>query len=150
MIRRVTVRTGGRDYAQAAVANIATLNTTDQPVKHVIADRGFSGKVADNFAFPITELGVKFTVDLPNVRPTVTSLHGAVITDGDAYCPCAPHLTGLPRLTGISIPTQVKIRPKYDARAEFRATRRGTNENGSYRMECPARAGRVRCPLVPE
>ena len=42
--------------------------------------------------------------------------------------------------------TQRKIRRKYDARAEFRATRRAGNENGSYRMECPARAGSV-CAL---
>ena len=38
----------------------------------------------------------------------------------------------------------------YEERAHFRLAVRANkvDEQGSCRMECPARAGRVRCPLV--
>lgn len=113
-------------------------------------DMGYTNKSVNDFVFPARELGYDLTIDLPANTPTRQAFNGGVIVDGDLWCPCTPHLNLTDRVPRNRPPAERQVlHDKYDERANYRFTRRATSDLGEPRMECPARAGRVRCRLIP-
>ena len=151
----VTLTTGASGYAAAAVSAIRTEQAQGHQVNELLVDQGYSGKVASDFAIPLHKVGVRIVYDLPKQRegyePTRNNLGGAVIVDGDLFCPGAPFLDGLPRIPRNGKPQSVAdLNEAYNARSVFRFGVRAYNidEHGSCRAECPAKAGRAVCPIV--
>ncbi|MEZ5215060.1 MAG: hypothetical protein R2705_13795 [Ilumatobacteraceae bacterium] len=84
---------------------------------------------------------------------TRKNIDGAVHKDGDVWCIGAPHLDEDRRIPKAASPeTRAELNAIYDQRAPFRFSKRAdeVNGNGSCRIECPARAGRVKCSLIEE
>jgi hypothetical protein len=77
---------------------------------------------------------------------------GAVIANGNLYCPAAPRaLLELGPLSRAAAPAQAA---QHDARtveaARYKLGRLTSDDaDGYHRVQCPAAAGKVRCPLQP-
>ena len=117
----------------------------------VIADRGCTFKDADTFTLPLRALGANVVLELHPLEAGRRGTHqGALILDGALHCPGTPE------------PLQTIPEPKFDATAGDRAAYQARiakrepfslrrlgrpDEHGRQRLQCPAAAGRVVCPL---
>jgi hypothetical protein len=152
VIRAITLRPANTDYANSAVNVTRTLIDEVGTVDHVIVDRGYSMKRPEDLAIPLRELGVDRTIDLAAQDRTTSrgSHQGAVARDGTLFCPCAPDLDDIPSVqSSMNSAVKVELRKRYDERDHFKVGLRADAGDGYQRVECPARAGRVRCALVP-
>lgn len=75
------------------------------------------------------------------------------MVDGTYYCPCMPEPLVNIRLhgPGQNATDTTKMATEYDKRKPYAATRYArVKDKDQTRWQCPARAGKVRCPRVPE
>ena len=119
-------------------------------VREVVADRGYTYK--SSWGPSLYRLGVDPVLDLHATQYGARGTHeGARIITGVPHCPATP-----PGLDVITRPERLADSPELDAfvdqiaRRERWAFRRinTADRTGRERYECPARAGKVRCPLV--
>lgn len=151
-----------RILLQAAAANpaptlarlITNMNRTEQSVRELLVDRGYSMKVADDWHNPLRRAGVELSFDLhENQRGPHGTTQGAVIADDGVFCPALPEaLFGLERLDDFA---EAAVRDVIFAEAarrdRFSLVQLGAEKpDGSRRCSCPAAAGKVRCPLKPD
>lgn len=169
VIRRIVVRPAASDDAEASLAGIDSLIASGIEVNHVIVDRGISYKTADRWANPLRERGITQTIDMHPADSGRVDHDGIAMIDGWPYCPAILEtLVEIARPEKLSVPKDDQDRSSAAAVAidEYRAD---MAERGTYafarvsgwrtkarsgerveRYECPAEAGRVRCPLKPE
>jgi hypothetical protein len=88
----------------------------------------------------------------PHDRGTKGTHAGAVIANGNLYCPAAPRaLLGTGPLARTATPAQAAQHDAKTAEAARYKLGRITrdDEDGYHRVQCPAAMGKVRCPLRP-
>jgi hypothetical protein len=138
---------------------------TPKPGTHGhIADRGgsqtrlerrmrWSAACTSARAVPLRLAGAALVQDLrPHDRGPRGTHEGAVIANGNLYCPAAPRaLLELGPLSRAAAPAQAA---QHDARtveaARCKLGRLTSDDaDGCHRVQCPAAAGKVRCPLQP-
>lgn len=149
LAERVVVTPASTNCATAVLPVIADLRRTGHRIQEVIADRGYIYKV--NWSRELFALDVDPVLDLHATQYGPRGHHaGARIVTGVPHCPAMPAA-----FDTISRPERLAASPKL---TEFLAdiTRReqwsfrrvaGPDSTGKERYECPARAGKVRCPL---
>jgi hypothetical protein len=123
----------------------------DLRVRDVIADRGYSYKL--DWTPGLLALDLDPVLDLhANQYGARGSHQGARIVAGTPHCPAMPEaFNHIPR------PERLADSPTLDAFVARIASREqwafrrvaGPDTTGKERYECPARAGRLRCPLHP-
>jgi hypothetical protein len=113
---------------------------------------GYSHRVPQHRAAPLRQAGAQLVQDLhPNSGPKATQA-GAVTANGNLYCPATPRaLLELAPLARAATPDQAA---QHDAKtAEAARCKLGRitcdDTDGYYRVQCPAAAGKIRCPLRP-
>ncbi len=88
----------------------------------------------------------------PNDRGPQGTCHGAVIANGNLYCPQAPRpLLELGPLARTATREQAEDHDRKTAElARYKLGRLTADDNDGYhRVQCPAAAGKIRCPLRP-
>ena len=169
LIRRIVVRPAASDDAEASLTGIDNLIASGVEVTHVIVDRGISYKSAQRWANPLRERGITQTIDMHAADHGRVDHDGIAMIDGWPHCPATPEtLVEIARPEKLSVPKDDQDRTsaaavvidEYRADVAKRGTYAFTRVSGwrtkarsgerVERYQCPAEAGRVRCPLKPE
>ena len=123
------------------------------PLGDVLADSGYAHRVPGNWAVPLRQAGAALIQDLhPHDRGPRGTHQGAIIANGNLYCPAAPRtLLELGPLARAATPEQAAAHDAKTAEAARYKLGRLTrdDEDGYHRVQCPAAAGKIRCPLRP-
>jgi hypothetical protein len=138
----------------AFVPVLAAMVKAGTPLGDVLVDSGYAHKKPEHFALPLRSLGADLVMDLhPHDRGPQGTHKGAVCHNGCMYCPATPvtlfALGPLPRSA-----TKEQAIAHDEQTAELERYRLGQitkqDDDGYYRVICPAAAGKVRCPAKPK
>jgi len=153
LARRMTASSCRCDPVPAFTPVLTAMPQDGIPLGDVLADSGYSHRVPGNWAVPLRLAGAALVQDLhPHDRGPRGTHEGAVIANGNLYCPAAPRaLLELGPLSRAAAPAQAA---QHDARtaeaARYKLGRLTSDDaDGYHRVQCPAAAGKVRCPLQP-
>ena len=154
LTRRITLTSPSRDPAAALAAVLTAMPGQGVPLGDIIADSGYSHRLAATWASPLRQAGAQLVVDLhPADRGPRGTHHGAIIASGNLYCPCTPaallSLVPLPPGAG---PADTAVHDQQAAElARYKLGLHAADDADGYRRHaCPATAGKVRCPLRPQ
>ena len=123
------------------------------PLGDVLADSGYAHRDADAWALPLRAAGASLVQDLhPHDRGPKSTHQGAIIANGNLYCPATPR--SLPEPGPLARDASRDDIAAHDAKtAELARYKLGRitrdDEDGYHRVQCPAVMGKVRCPLRP-
>jgi hypothetical protein len=151
LARRATVSSCQHDPVRAFAPVLTAMPASGIALSDVLADSGYSYRDADAWALPMRAAGAALVQDLhPHDRGPKGTHEGAVITNGNLYCPCTPRtLLQLGPLARDATPDQAA---SHDARttelARYKLGRTTRDDHDGYhRAACPAAMGKIRCPL---
>jgi hypothetical protein len=151
--RRATVSSCRHDPVRALVPVLTAMPGQGIPLGDVLADSGYAHRDANAWALPLRQAGAQLVQDLhPHDRGPKGTHDGAIISNGNLYCPCTPRalleLAPLPRDATRDQATAHDTRTGELARYKLgRLTR--DDHDGYHRVQCPAAMGKIRCPLRP-
>jgi hypothetical protein len=153
LARRMTVSACRRDPVPAFTGVLTALPAGGIPLGDILADSGYSHRIPGNWASPLRAAGAQLVQDLhPHDRGPKGTHQGAVIANGNLYCPATPRtLLELGPLARAATPEQATAHDTTAAEAARYKLGRLTSddEDGYHRVACPAAAGKIRCPLQP-
>jgi len=117
----------------------------------VLSDCGYSNRDPLSFALPLRRRGAELVMDLhPNDRGPKGTFGGAVVANGNLYCPSTPRalleLGPLAKGAGEAATAAHDARAKELSRYKLGRISRD-DDGGSHRVMCPAAMGKLRCPL---
>jgi len=154
LARRMTVSSCRLDPARALAAVLTAMPATGISLGDIIADSGYAHRDAGAWAIPLRNAGASLVQDLhPHDRGPRGTHHGAVIANGNLYCPATPR--PLLELGPLPPGASSDDTGAHDAQAAELARhelgRHTTDDaDGYHRLICPAVTGKLRCPLRPE
>jgi hypothetical protein len=151
--RRMTLSSCRRDPVPAFTPVLTAMPEDGIPLGDVLADSGYSHRVPGNWAAPLRRAGAALVQDLhPGDRGPRGTHAGAVTANGNLYCPQTTRtLLELGPLARGATKEQAAAHDAKTAEAARYKLGRLTagDEDGYHRVQCPAAAGKVRCPLRP-
>lgn len=140
------------DVGPVVVDMVRSIQGAQVAVEEVLVDRGYSTKSVDKIHRPLAGRDTFLTFDYTLAQYGRHGTHeGAVLIGGEPHCPAMPEeLANGPRPSPIGSTEAAwasywENRSRLDSYA-FRRLGRPTTDL-TQRYECPAAAGRVRCPL---
>ncbi len=119
----------------------------------MLSDSGYAHRDADAWAVPLRAAGARLVQDLhPHDRGPKGTHHGAIIANGNLYCPCTPRT--LPELGPLARTATSQQAADHDRQtaelARYKLGRLTADDaDGYHRVACPAAMGKIRCPLRP-
>ena len=123
------------------------------PLGDLLADSGYSRRDAGTWALPLRRAGAQLVQDLhPHDRGPKGTHHGAIIANGNLYCPATPRtLLELGPLARTATREQTADHDRKTAElARYKLGKiTRDDEDGYHRVQCPAAMGKIRCPLRP-
>lgn len=153
LVRRVTLACCKEDPPEQIVPVIKRMADNGIRIGETIVDSGYSYRQAETFAAPIRALGAELVMDLhPNDRGIKGTFQGAVIANGNPYCPATPKaLFQLgPARPGA---TEAELAAHDQKTAELSRYKlsplTAPDRDGYQRVICPAAKGKIRCPHRP-
>lgn len=151
LARRIALSSAHLDPVPGFVPTIERLAKTGVVIGDVLADSGYAHRNATNWALPLRALGADIVTDLhPSDRGPKGTFAGAVISNGNLYCPATPAvlLDIGPLARGASeAGTAAHDRQTAEA-SRYKLGRISTDDtDGYHRAACPAVTGKIRCPL---
>ena len=153
LARRMTVCSCHADPARALVPVLTRMPGDGIPLGDILADSGYAHRDATAWAIPLRLAGAQLVQDLhPSDRGPKGTHHGAIIANGNLYCPATPRtLTELGPLARDATPEQVSAHDTQSAELARHKLGRITSDDadGYHRVTCPAITGKIRCPLRP-
>ena len=153
LARRMTASSCRHDPVPAFTPVLTAMPGNGIPLGDILADSGYSHRVPQHWASPLRQAGAALVQDLhPHDRGPRGTHAGAVIANGNLYCPAAPRaLLELGPLSRAATPAQAAQHDAKTAEAARYKLGRLTSDDadGYHRVQCPAAAGKVRCPLQP-
>jgi hypothetical protein len=124
------------------------------PLGDILDDSGYAHRDAGAWALPLRAAGAALVQDLhPHDRGPKGTHEGAIIANGNLYCPCTPRtLTELGPLARTATKEQATDHDRKTAElARYKLGRlTADDQDGYHRVQCPAAMGKIRCPLRPE
>jgi hypothetical protein len=151
--RRITLSSCRQDPVPAFVPVLTALPAAGIPLGETLADSGYAYRIPANWAVPLRAAGAQLIQDLhPADRGPHGTHHGAVISNGNLYCPGTPRQLLEP---GPLAPGATREQAaSHDTRtAELARCKPGRitsdDPDGYHRVMCPAATGKIRCPLRP-
>jgi hypothetical protein len=154
LARRMTAGGCDHDPARALAAVLLAMAASGIKPGDVIDDSGYAHRDAGAWAIPLRQAGAQLVQDLhPADRGPRGTHHGAVIANGNLYCPCTPKpLLELGPLPPGAPAEQVAGHDQQTAElARYKLGRHTADDaDGYHRASCPATAGKIRCPLRPD
>ena len=151
--RRMTLSSCCHDPARALVPVLTALPAAGIPLGDVLADSGYAHRVPQHWAAPLRAAGASLVQDLhPHDRGPKGTHEGAIISNGNLYCPCTPRtLLELGPLARAATKEQAAAHDAKTAELARHKLGRITRDDpdGYHRVACPAVIGKIRCPLRP-
>jgi len=91
LARRMTLTSCRHDPARALVPVLQRMPPDGTPLGDILADSGYAHRDAGARAIPLRAAGAQLIHDLhPHDRGPQGTHHGAIITNGNLYCPATP------------------------------------------------------------
>jgi hypothetical protein len=153
LARRMTLTSCALDPARALVPVLTRMPAAGIPLGDILADSGYAHRDAAAWAIPLRQAGAQLVQDLhPHDRGPQGTHHGAIIANGNLYCPQAPKpLLSLGPLPRDASPEDTAAHDQRAAEAGRHKLGRITADDadGYHRVTCPAAMGKIRCPLRP-
>jgi hypothetical protein len=153
LARRMTVCSCRHDPARALVPVLTAMPGHGTGLGDILADSGYAHRDAGAWALPMRQSGAQLIQDLhPSDRGPRGTYHGAIIANGNLYCPATPRtLLELAPLARDATPDQAAAHDQQTAEtARCKLGRITTDDtDGYHRVACPAVTGKIRCPLRP-
>jgi len=153
LARRMTACSCRHDPARALVPVLTAMPEAGIPLGDILADSGYAHRDAAAWAIPLRQAGAQLVQDLhPLDRGPRGTHHGAIISNGNLYCPATPRpLLELAPLARDATPDQADAHDRQTAETARYKLGRITSDDadGYHRVACPAAIGKIRCPLRP-
>jgi hypothetical protein len=153
LARRITLSSCRRDPVRALAPVLTALPAAGVPLGDILADSGYAHRDATAWAIPLRQAGAQLVRDLhPHDRGPRGTHHGAIITNGNLYCPATPPaLLQLGPLPPGAPAGDTATHDQQTAELARHKLSRHTSDDtdGYHRAACPATTGKLRCPLRP-
>jgi hypothetical protein len=151
--RRATISSCRHDPVRALVPVLTAMPAAGIGLGDLLADSGYAYRDPDAWALPLRQAGAQLVQDLhPHDRGPKGTYHGAIIANGNLYCPATPRsLLGLGPLSRDTTKDQATAHDAQTAElARYKLGRLTRDDHDGYhRVTCPAVTGKIRCPLRP-
>jgi len=151
--RRATVSSCRHDPVRVFAPVLTAMPGQGIPLGDILDDSGYAHRDAGAWAIPLRAAGAQLVQDLhPHDRGPKGTHHGAVIANGNLYCPCTPRpLLELGPLARTATTQQAADHDRQTAElARYKLGRLTAHDpDGYHRVQCPAAMGKIRCPLRP-
>ncbi len=153
LARRATLPSCRHDPVRALVPVLTAMPAAGIPPGGILAGSGYAHRDADAWALPLRAAGAQLAQDLhPHDRGPKGTHDGAIIANGNLYCPAAP--STLLELGPLARGATREQAAAHDAKtAELARCKPGRltrdDADGYHRVTCPAVMGKIRCPLRP-
>jgi hypothetical protein len=153
LARRATISSCRHDPVRAFAPVLTALPAAGIGLGDILDDSGYAHRDADAWAVPLRAAGAQLIQDLhPHDRGPKGTHAGAVIANGNLYCPQAPRpLLELGPLARTATKEQAADHDRQTAElARYKLGRlTADDQDGYHRVACPAVTGKIRCPLRP-
>jgi hypothetical protein len=154
LTRRMTLSSCHADPVRAFAPVLARMPGDGIALGDILADSGYAHRDAAAWAIPLRAAGAQLIQDLhPHDRGPQGTHHGAIIANGNLYCPATPKpLLHLGPLSPGATAEQITACDQQAAElARHKLGRLTTDDaDGYHRVTCPAAMGKLRCPLRPQ
>jgi len=153
LARRMTLSSCRHDPVRAFAPVLTAMPGHGIPLGDILADSGYAHRDPAAWAIPLRQAGAQLVQDLhPHDRGPKGTHHGAIISNGNLYCPETPRT--LPELGPLTPRATKEQAAGHDSRtaelARYKLGRITTDDaDGYHRVQCPAAMGKIRCPLRP-
>jgi hypothetical protein len=151
LVRRILLTNCHVDPPHAFVAVLARMVESEITLGDVLADSGYAHRVPAHWALPLRALGAAIVTDHhPSDRGPRGTYGGAVISNGNLYCPSTPAaLLALGPLARGATREEIAAHDAMSAElARYKLGRISADDaDGYHRVLCPAAAGKLRCPV---
>jgi hypothetical protein len=154
LARRMTLSSCELDPVRALVKVLTRMPAAGFPLGDILDDSGYAHRDAEAWAIPLRQAGAQLVQDLhPHDRGPKGTHHGAIIANGNLYCPATPR--PLLELGPLAPAATIEQAATHDQQtAELARHKLGPisadDADGYHRVTCPAVAGKIRCPHRPE
>jgi hypothetical protein len=151
--RRATLSSCRHDPVRAFAPVLTAMPSQQIPLGDILADSGYAHRDAGAWAIPLRAAGAQLVQDLhPHDRGPKGTHDGAVISNGNLYCPQTPRpLLEFGPLARTATREQAADWERKTAElARYKLGRLTAGDpDGYHRAQCPAAMGKIRCPLRP-
>jgi hypothetical protein len=151
--RRATISSCRHDPVRAFAPVLTAMPAHGIPLGDILDDSGYSHRDAEAWATPLRAAGAQLVQDLhPHDRGPKGTHHGAIIANGNLYCPQTPRpLLELGPLARTATKEQAADHDRQTSELARHKLGRLTADDpdGYHRVQCPAAMGKIRCPLHP-
>ncbi|HME65627.1 MAG TPA: hypothetical protein VKG61_12140, partial [Streptosporangiaceae bacterium] len=151
--RRATLSSCRHDPVRAFAPVLTAMPGQQIPLGDILDDSGYAHRDAGAWAIPLRAAGAALVQDLhPHDRGPKGTHHGAIIANGNLYCPSTPRpLLELGPLARTATSEQTADHDRKTSELARHKLGRLTADDpdGYHRVQCPAAAGKIRCPLRP-
>jgi hypothetical protein len=151
--RRATLSSCRHDPVRAFAPVLTAMPAAGTGLGDVLADSGYAHRDAGAWAIPLRAAGAQLVQDLhPHDRGPKGTYHGAIIANGNLYCPRTPRPLLEPGpLARTATKEQAADHDRTASELARHKLGRLTSDDpdGYHRVQCPAAAGKIRCPLRP-
>ena len=153
LARRAALSSCRHDPVRAFAPVLTALPGQGIPLGDILGDSGYAHRDAGAWAIPLRAAGAQLVQDLhPHDRGPKGSHDGAIISNGNLYCPQTPRpLTELGPLARTATKEQAADHDRKTSElARYKLGRLTADDpDGYHRVQCPAAMGKIRCPLRP-
>ena len=153
LARRATVSSCRHDPVRVFAPVLTAMPGQQIPLGDILDDSGYAHRDAAAWAIPLRAAGAQLVQDLhPHDRGPKGTHHGAIIANGNLYCPATPRpLLELGPLARTATTQQAADHDRQTAELARHKLGRLTadDHDGYHRVQCPAAMGKIRCPLRP-
>ena len=151
LARRMTVSSCDADPARALVPVLTAMPGQGIALGDILADSGYAHRDAEGWAIPLRQAGARLIQDLhPSDRGPRGTHDGAIIANGNLYCPATPRPLLEPGpLARDATPEETAAHDTQSAELARHKLGKITTDDadGYHRVMCPAAMGKIRCPL---
>jgi len=153
LARRMTLSSCHPGPVRAFTKVLTSMAAAGITLGDILADSGYAHRDAEAWAIPLRQAGAQLIQDLhPHDRGPQGTHQGAIIANGNLYCPATPKT--LLELGPLGPAATLEQATAHDAQtAELARCKLGPvssdDTDGYHRAACPAVTGKIRCPLRP-
>ena len=153
LVERIRMTNPQDDVVEPSLQIIDAVRSTGRTIRRLMADRHYSYKKFDRWLSELIARGIDQVVDLRSDEQGFKEWDGVLIAGSWPHCPATPtNLGSIPKPgLGATEEAWAEFNARIAQRFSYAADRRKPlDTDGKSRWACPAKAGKIGCPLRPE